>query len=170
MSDKIKRAELLARFVHLGQKRRDGEEYINHPKRIVEEYKNIICGGKEFREVAPPLTPEQEDIVCAIWLHDCIEDAKYPDTIGDMIFDYFNLNTLYLVGILTHNKKRDSYNEYIEWVSQYPHALQIKFLDMIDNTSYKIPMKQWQKYHDACIFLQNMGVEIPVILKERLKL
>jgi len=35
MSDKVKRAELLPGFVHLGQKRQDGEDYIKHCERIV---------------------------------------------------------------------------------------------------------------------------------------
>jgi len=34
-TDKIERAKLLATFIHLGKKRRNGEDYIIHPERMV---------------------------------------------------------------------------------------------------------------------------------------
>ncbi len=40
--ERIKRAELLARFVHFNQKRQDGQEYITHPERMVLSYIRTI--------------------------------------------------------------------------------------------------------------------------------
>ena len=171
MSNKIERARLLATFIHMGQKRQDGEDYINHPKRMVEEYKNIICGGKELRVVAPALTSEQEDIICAIWLHDTIEDADRKVITNEFIYEWFGEKIWKIVIHLTHfNKIEQSYLMYMEKVIRDPIALQIKWLDMIDNTSYKIPEKQWNKYRNAIIHLISLGITVPNILCERLKI
>ncbi len=173
MSDKIKRAELLAGFVHLGQKRQDGEDYINHPRRIVDAYLRSL---KEECDLVnrddTPFTPEQEDIICAAWLHDTIEDYKWiklkTSPISFIIDSTFGEKVGELVFLLTHFKEHETYNEYIESISKNPQALQIKWADMIDNTSYPIPEKQRTKYRDACIHLQKKGVVVPDILLERL--
>ena len=172
MLDKIERARLLATFIHFNQKRRDGENYINHPKRMVESIFKKWFGediweleeGKDYS-----FTEEQENIICAIWLHDCIEDAKNSYAVAAMIGCHFSERTMELVRILTH-RKWQSYNEYIERVAQNPQALQIKWEDLRDNSSYFIPKKQELKYKNACIFLQGKGIEIPNFLRERFEI
>ncbi len=177
MSDQIERARLLATFVHLGQKRQDGEDYINHPQRMVNEYIKTVRTDDELLEAdyellgeeCLVLTEEQEDIICDIWMHDTIEDAPIKWEMNDFILNIFGYDIWNIVIRLTHDKSLESYNEYIERVSLNTQALQIKFLDMTDNTSYPIPEKQWLKYRRACILLRETGIEIPPILKERLK-
>ncbi len=161
MSDKIERAKLLAQFVHLGQKRQDGEDYIEHCFRVAQGM-GYVVGYKK----------ENEDIICVALLHDVLEDCD-QNCLGDMhriISQYFGDDVYNIVCILTNHGWK-SYNEYINNIIDLsPQALQIKWVDMIDNTSYKASQKQWNKYRDACIFLQGKGVEIPAILKERLKI
>ena len=149
-----KRAELLARFVHFNQKRQDNEPYINHCERVAHQ--------------VSLLESATEDMICAAWLHDCIEDADLIMEMNDFIFNVFGYDIWDIVITLTHDPVLGSYIDYIKRVSQHPQALQIKFLDMIDNTSYNIPPEQWGKYHRAIIFLREKGIEIPAILKERL--
>lgn len=155
MSSKIKRAKLLAMFVHWGQERQDKEDYINHCQRVA--YQVSL------------LESSTEDMVIAAWIHDCIEDSNNQVAIQSIIQSSFSEKSYSLVTILTQ-KKWQTYNEYIERVVEDPQALQIKWTDMIDNTSYPIPKKQWTKYRDACIFLERKEIEIPKILIERLKL
>lgn len=168
---KIERAKLLAQFVHLGQKRQDGEDYINHCERVANSlFQKFSYGHMKGIGLSENLTEEEENIICAAYLHDCIEDADIKLEMNDFIFNAFGYDIWNLVIKLTYDSKLGSYNEYIELVSQFPEALQIKFLDLIDNTSYSIPKKQWQKYHDACVFLCGKGIEIPKILQMRLKI
>lgn len=175
--NKIEQAELLARFVHFGQKRQDGEDYIEHCKRIAERVDCAVtrkvtgCFVEGYDTNLKIRNPKEvhDDMVCAAWLHDCIEDFSNPHIIKNLIKESFGEKIYDLVELLTHHPSL-SYNEYITVVARYPQALQIKWIDMIDNTSYAIPEKQWNKYRDACLFLQKKGIDIPSILKERLKI
>lgn len=173
---KIEQAKLLATFIHYGQKRQDGEDYINHPERMVINYIRSISGCEYYcvdgidLDDLPTLTEEQHNIVCAIWLHDVIEDAPIKWEMNNFILNVFGYDIWDIVIRLTHDTKLESYNEYIAEVFQHSVAWQIKWLDMIDNTSYAIPEKQKTKYKDACIYLMTHGVIIPNILIERLEL
>ncbi len=159
MSDKIKRAQLLAEFVHFGQKRSNGEDYINHCYRVAQD-NGYFMGHKK----------EDEDIICAAFLHDCIEDAPIKWEMNDFILNVFGYDIWDIVITLTHDPKLESYNEYFIKVFDHPKAGQIKWADMIDNTHHPIPEKQWLKYRRVCILLREKGIEIPKILQERLKL
>lgn len=90
-------------------------------------------------------------------------------TLSIIIRGTFGSHISGLVEILTR-QSGETYNEYIEIVSRYPEALQIKWIDIIDNTSYSIPPTQRKKYRDACIHLRTLGVAIPSILIQRLDL
>jgi len=172
MTDKIKQAQLLATFVHHGQKRQDGEDYIEHPTRMIRAYLMSIVPNKftSLEDFMNHLTEEQIVRGCAIWLHDTIEDSKHPEAIGHVIRQYFGEEVWMLVRALTHDTKKELYNDYITRVFQHPTAWEIKWLDMIDNTSYNIPDKQRTRYRDACIHLIAHGVEVPEILKKRLEI
>jgi hypothetical protein len=112
-----------------------------------------------------------EDIVCAAYLHDAEEMSSCPELIHELIGSYFSPKTQNLVAILTHHKLM-TYIEYIHYISSEPEALIIKFKDMENNTNdyNNMPHKQYMKYHDACIYLASMDIEIPEILKMRLNL
>ena len=169
MSNKIKQAKLLAQFIHEGQLRQDGEDYINHCERVAIEIYSLLFSkmGKEKKEDFP--NKDETNMICAAWLHDILEDGKDYDSLNMLIFIYFGSDIHHLVHILTHNKK-DTYIQYIEKVSRNPEALQIKWIDMWDNCSYHIPSKQELKYKNACLYLQSKGIEVPNRLKERLKI
>jgi (p)ppGpp synthase/HD superfamily hydrolase len=179
MIDKIEHARLLATFVHFGQRRQDGEDYIDHPKRMVFEYLKTIrnelyphddMGETSIDNIMRHLNEQQINVICAIWLHDTIEDAPIEWGMNGFIFQTFGYDIWDIVIILTHDMKLESYNEYITRVFQHPIAWQIKLVDMIDNTSYEIPAKQKTKYKDAVIILMMHGVIVPQILKDRLDL
>jgi (p)ppGpp synthase/HD superfamily hydrolase len=157
MTDKINRAKLLANFVHYNQKRRDGEPYIKHCERVAEAV-GYVLGFKL----------SNENIICAAFLHDCVEDADPNLNMNDFILTSFGYDIWDIVITLTHDKKLESYNQYIERVFKHDVAWKIKWADMIDNTSYKTTKKQMIKYKDACIFLMMHGVTVPPILIERL--
>jgi len=193
MPDKIKCAKLLATFIHFNQKRSDGEDYIKHCERVVsayikqwweslsEEIKHEYIVYSFINPIHYPI--EVENAICVAWMHDCLEDCKDSYYLHAIMIQYFGVDITNLVVALTHitpdkgSYDEDagrclSYNEYIERVARNPQALQIKFLDMIDNTSYPIPEKQWLKYRNAIIHLIGLGnpISIPKVLITRLKL
>jgi hypothetical protein len=155
----------------MGQKRRDGEDYIRHPERMVFKYIRSISGNREYQPGdIIHISPEQGNMICAIWLHDCIEDAPIEWGMNEFISTVFGYDIWDIVIKLTHDPKLETYNEYISQLFKHEVAWQIKWLDMIDNTSYAIPDKQRTKYKDACIYLMVHGVTVPPILMERLGL
>jgi (p)ppGpp synthase/HD superfamily hydrolase len=151
---KDKQAERLAIFMHHGQKRRGGEDFVEHPRHVADAIKKLGYG---------------EDVVCAAWLHDS-EDFPHLNIIYSLIDRVFGYKVFGLVLLLTHTKGIP-YNDYVYKIARTSdEAMAIKFQDMIDNTVDVIPMKQKDKYRNACLFLQSKGIEIPEILKERLKI
>lgn len=152
---KEKQAEKFAEFIHYGQKRRGGEDYIEHPRNVANAIKRLGYG---------------ENVVCASWLHD-VEDFKFLEIALDLIDKVFGHEVFAMVLLLTHEPKDIPYNDYIYSIAKASkEAMAIKWQDMIDNTRDDIPKKQWEKYRNACIFLQSKGTEPPEILKERLKI
>jgi (p)ppGpp synthase/HD superfamily hydrolase len=159
---KIQQARLLAQFIHYGQKRSGGEDYFDaHIEPVALAVAEQVKGQDNF-----------EDLVCAAYLHDSEEMSLSPKIIYDLIVEHFSSKTKHLVSILTHHKDIMTYNDYIYYISKEPDALIIKFKDMENNTKdcNNIPHKQYMKYHDACVYLASIGIEIPEILKVRLKL
>lgn len=144
-------AKWLARFIHAGEVRRNGEPYHVHCDEVEEGVK-----GKG------------EIVESAAQLHDVKENSKNPEIVMEIIDEFFPHEVYILVDILTHDKK-ESYITYINKILKNPDALIIKFSDMISNT--KNPSeKQKAKYRSACIHMISKGVEIPKILKERLNI
>lgn len=47
LTEKEKQAEKLAEFFHFGQKRRNGEDYINHPRRVAKAVKALGYGDSK---------------------------------------------------------------------------------------------------------------------------
>ncbi len=152
---KEKQAEKLAEFIHCGQKRRNGENMIEHPRRVALAIKEL---GYE------------EDMVCASWLHDT-EDFMFLGEMFRIIDGVFGNRVYGLVLLLSHVPKNIPYNDYIYKIVEISKdAMIIKWQDMIDNTGDDCPRKQWEKYRDACLFLQSKNVEIPEVLMKRLRI
>jgi len=152
MSLMLDYAKYLARMVHVGETRRNGEPYHNHCDRVAEAVKD-----------------KGEIIESAALMHDVLENAKSPNTIRLLLIDYFPFEVTHLVETLTQDK-HTQYNKYIEVVCNNPSAFIIKIADMIDNTTDKIPEKQFNKYRDACLYMISRGKDVPKILKDRFKI
>ncbi len=153
---KEKQAEKLAEFIHCGQKRFGGEDYIEHPRRVAEALKKLGYG---------------EDVVCAAWMHD-LEDFQFSGPMFSIINQIFGEKVFGFVMLLSRmNVSYVSYEDYVYNIAKTSEdALAIKWQDMIDNTNNNIPKRQWEKYRNACQFLRSKGIEIPEILKKRLKI
>ncbi len=156
MSSMIERAKLIAKMVHLDERRRNGEPYFNHCERVA---------------YTVSINPEQEEfVICAAYLHDVFENAKNPNTIKRLVFDYFPREVYHLVEVLTHDKNI-YYNRYIELVCYNPYAFEIKMADMLDNTDdINLPEKQKEKYKSACLLMISKRKIILQILKDRLNI
>ena len=153
MSVMIERAKWLARLVHEGETRRNGEPYYMHCERVEEALKD-----------------RDEIIRSAALMHDVLENAKNPDIIRTLMLEYFPSEVSYLVEVLT-NDKNLYYNKYIDVVSNNPKALLIKFEDLKDNTKdNNIPEKQFNKYREACVQIMMKGIDVPEIIKEKLNI
>lgn len=111
------KAEKVAEKVHQFQFRKDYvTPAICHPRNVVSYLKQ--AGIKD------------QDIICAAWLHDTVEDT--PLTL-DYIRREFNKRITYLVEKLTKNGSRDQYKEIIK-NSNYDVKI-IKLADTVDNCS-----------------------------------
>lgn len=154
MTFKEKQAEKLAEFFHYGQKRRNGDDFITHPRNVAKAMKDLGYG---------------EDVVCASFLHN-IEDFQFLSIAFNIIDKVFGYKVFGLVLAMTNFPKSQSYNDYIYFIYQTSEeAMTIKWQDMIDNTKDDIPKTQFEKYRNACIFLQSKGANVPEVLKDRLK-
>lgn len=151
---KEQQAEKLAEFIHFGQKRKNGEPAVNHPKNVAYAIKELGYG---------------EDMVCTSFFHDT-EDFQFFGDMLHMIDKVFGYRVYGLVLLLSHIPKETPYNDYIyKIVEMSPkEAMVIKWRDMIDNTKDEIPKRTFEKYRNACIFLQSKGAEVPEILIKRL--
>lgn len=149
------RAEKLAEFIHCGQKRDNGEDYIEHPRRIANAMKKMGYG---------------EDVICTAWLHDT-EDFKFPGYMLKIIDIIFGYKVYGMVLLLSHIPKSIPYNDYIYKIAETSQeAMIIKWEDMVDNSGKDCPDRQWKKYRNACLFLRSKGIEIPTLFIERLRL
>ena len=110
-----------AKIAHDGQFRTDGEEYFNHPFRV------MLCVANYTRN---------EDVLCASILHDVIEDTKYDFEDINMKFGF---TVASIVNELTN--KDDTSLKRAERIAarenKYKllskHATLIKLADRLDN-------------------------------------
>ena len=103
-----------ARIKHEGQKRRNGEPYIEHPKRVAKYLKNKGF-GIEYQIVG--------------LFHDLLEDT---DAKEEDILSLSNAEILNAVKLLTKRKGLSS-KEYIRNILNDPLAKEVKAADRIDN-------------------------------------
>ncbi len=136
-------AYLIASYAHRGQKRENGESYLNHPLRVLEDYRNLVgiipsdplCVDKDrLMKCGVPYLGVQE--VCL--LHDVIEDTEFSleDVKGiyaDRLFkDYFELYMEDGLKRITHDKSQ-GYPEYIDICLGNPVSSLVKMMDLQDN-------------------------------------
>lgn len=110
MSD-YEKALAVATEAHKWQKRKNGEDYINHCVRVANRFESI----------------ERAKTVAV--LHDILEDTNM--TFNELL-DMFGPVTADLVGILTHDKN-DPYLDYILSLRHSDIATRVKLADLEDN-------------------------------------
>ena len=146
-----------AQLAHLGQRRRSGEEYIEHPKEVAQIVYNYY----------------QDPVLCAAaLLHDTLEDAvaqgnaESDEEMASLIAGSFGDpqlgdDVLRLVRSLTHEKSTD-YTSYLLNLASDPQALKVKLADVLHNLSSSPSEKQILKYRGALEALRAEYGEPPV--------
>jgi len=107
----LEQAISIASLAHQGQLDKGGEPYILHPLRVMMKLKD-----------------NKQRIVAV--LHDVIEDTKVTDI--DLIFQGLDIDLINVILTLTRNKN-ESYDEYINRISNDEFAIQVKLADLEDN-------------------------------------
>lgn len=136
MHYQAKRAESIATEAHKGQKRRDGKDYIEHPRRVVKRLIDNGIKNKLFHSVA--------------WLHDVLEDT---DITAQKLKDKgISDDVIHSVELLTR-KKDQTYRDYIRGIKNNEMARTVKIEDMLDNLSDRPSRDQILKYCDGLKYL-----------------
>lgn len=122
MTNKVKTAQIVAKFCHAKQRYGDGEPYERHLKDVV----NVL---KEFGF-------DNEANTSSAWLHDIIEDTKVTK---NMIEENFGKEIAGMVYAVTNelgvNRVERNLKTY-QKLLKYPKALPIKLADRIANVRY----------------------------------
>jgi (p)ppGpp synthase/HD superfamily hydrolase len=108
----IERAIRRALEAHSGQKEENGRPYLLHPLRLM-------------------LRMDTEEEMAAAVLHDVVEDTN--TTLEDLRAEGFPEEVLAAVALLTHDKRKVAYREYIERIAADPLARKVKLADLEDN-------------------------------------
>ena len=134
-----------AQLAHLGQKRRDGSDYIMHPLAV--------------QEITKRHYPENFAAQILALLHDAIEDgpsaelseAELRQMIRGSITDPRDLEQIEIaLDVMTHDKSAmPNYVEYLTKVFTNPLASIVKISDLIHNLSHNPSERQIIKYKNA---------------------
>lgn len=131
------KAQTIAADAHRGQKRKGtGEDYIEHPRRVVKRLIDNGIDNKLFHAVA--------------LLHDVLEDTKV--TVMDLKRKGISKEVIEAVELLT-KKKGQSYKDYLKELKKNEMARAVKIEDMLDNLSDRPSKKQILKYCDGLKYL-----------------
>tara|TARA_E500000331_G_scaffold347389_1_gene387534 strand:+ start:589 stop:1161 length:573 start_codon:yes stop_codon:yes gene_type:complete len=138
--------EATARLAHMGQKRRDGTDYISHPLAV--------------KSITEKHYPENYPAQILAMLHDTIEDGpamghvteeELRDFIRGSISDprdYIAIDRA--LEYMTHDKSiHPEYKDYLSHVFQNKLASIVKISDLIHNLSHNPSDRQIQKYKTA---------------------
>lgn len=118
----VKNAELFAKKKHSGTTRKDGTQYSEHLESVVNRLKSLGV--------------IDEEILCAGWLHDTIEDT---DTSFDDLFEQFGRRVAVLVSSLSKDTslpKKQKEKAYVKQLKESSFdAKLIKLCDISANLS-----------------------------------
>ena len=138
MNNLIELSKEIAIKSHEGQFRRDGKTpYLKH-----------------VLSVSNRLKSEDDIVVAAAMLHDCLEMSK--ETPESLLSASIPQSVVSAVEALTHNK--GSYFAYLSGVKRNPIALKVKIADMLDNLGDNPTEKQIIKYSKGLLFLHGIDV------------
>lgn len=130
-------------YAHRNQKRENGEDYANHPSRVLFGYQSLVGIDPDgyfdidvdlMYQYGIPYSGVQE--VCL--LHDVIEDTEFTiDDIKEIYVDrgfkrYFEIYIENALKRITHDKSVD-YDEYIKICLKNPISAIVKMMDLQDN-------------------------------------
>ena len=148
----IMKALEFASKIHKHQKRTfTNEPYINHPIRVVNN-KEVLRYGSSG--------------ICVALLHDCIEDAEYPEESDKYISEHFPGPIYESIKLLTHDRLEKSYEDYIETImtSGNEIAIAVKYADSLDNS---VPTSNMdEKWIERCKTYRLNSQKYLNILKE----
>ena len=148
----IMKALEFASKIHKHQKRTfTNEPYINHPIRVANN-KEVLRYGSSG--------------ICVALLHDCIEDAEYPEESDKYISEHFPGPIYESIKLLTHDRLEKSYNEYIKDIlnSKNELAIVVKYADSLDNS---VPTSNMdEKWIERCKTYRLNSQKYLSILKE----
>ena len=141
-----------ANLAHLGQERRSGGPYIEHPVAVA--------------DIVYTFYPDDQTLCGVALLHDTLEDAIKLGNVRDasemasMIMASFGdpaagQEALRIVQALTHEKSVP-YDEYVASIVHDDSALRVKLADMLHNLSSSPSEKQVNKYVKALKVLMDM--------------
>lgn len=99
MTNKIARAEIVARMAHRGQIDKSGNDYTEHLRAVAEITANFLN----------PFWEGFEDAVVAAWLHDTVEDT--PLSLSDLRELGFSEVSVVAVGLLTVAEGIENHDE-----------------------------------------------------------
>lgn len=137
----LEQTETLVREKFAGQEDRSGVPMADHMMRVVSY-----------------LDGEDDITLHAAWLHDIVEDTDV--TLNELTDTGYPYEVVETVALLTHNKKAETYAEYIDRIcaSGNLRAIKVKLADQRDN---KDP-KRWlslNKYVQNALRKRYAGVE-----------
>lgn len=148
----IMKALEFASKIHKHQKRTfTNEPYINHPIRVANN-KEVLRYGSSG--------------ICVALLHDCIEDAEYPEESDKYISEHFPGPIYESIKLLTHDRLEKSYEDYIENImtSGNEIAIAVKYADSLDNS---VPTSNMdEKWIERCKTYRLNSQKYLNILKE----
>ena len=107
------KAMAIAYEAHNGQYDKSGAPYFCHPFHIAEQM------------------PDDEYLICVALLHDTVEDTEV--TLEDLAKD-FPSEVVEAVKLLTHDKKSETYEEYVKKILSNPLAKMVKIADVKHNS------------------------------------
>ncbi len=130
----ISQAQVLSARVHAAQRDQAGAPYAGHPARVA-------ANVQSHPAFATLEAADREDLICAAYLHDVIEDGPefgFFYTPGDLIRMGFSLETANIVRLLTKPPgiSAEELDPYYLEIAEHPGARLVKLADIADNTNY----------------------------------
>ncbi len=121
-----------------------GEPYIMHCIRVMN---NLNTTDNELKSIAI--------------LHDTVEDGVC--TVLELVNLKFSQRVIYAVMLLTHDKEKDTYDEYIKKIATDVDATKVKLCDLKDNSDItrlkgltKKDFDRMEKYNRSYVYLSKI--------------
>lgn len=135
----LEAAIILAAEAHMGQRTWDDQPYILHPFHLMDQADDILI------KILCVLHDVNEDTVVDLAHINSALTAAGQKEADKRFVDGIMLTIMKALELLSHDKAKQTYEEYIEGICTNRHAMQVKLLDLSHNMdvtrSYEIPKK-----------------------------